>query len=93
MASADTDGKNYFVIVNRGLIENPKLSLDGFRMILCHEVGHLFSGAPRRPIPVEWDGPTAPDSLSFLSSEGQSAYYATAVCFRALAKNKSANGD
>ena len=59
-------------------------------MIVCHELGHLFGGAPRRNVPLEWDGPIAHDGLSHLSSEGQADYYTSLVCFRKMLEVASA---
>ncbi len=88
VASADSDGKNYKLIHYKGLVNNPNIDEDVIRLISCHEIGHTHGGAPRRHIPSEWEGPTAHDGFSFISTEGQSDYYATAVCFRALIKNQ-----
>lgn len=89
VASADRTESEYLVIIHGGLLRSPRLSADGFRFVLCHELGHLFAGAPRRNVPPEWDGPRADDGLSFLSAEGESDYYANAVCFRRLVENHS----
>ncbi len=72
------------LIVYEGLLDSPRLTADGLRMIICHELGHFFAGAPRKNVPQEWDGPIADDGLSYLSSEGQGDYYAGMVCFRKL---------
>lgn len=84
LASADSDGKVHTVTVSKELLLNPRLTSDALRMIICHELGHIFGGAPRRSVPYEWNGPTASDGLSFLSSEGQADYYASAACFRTI---------
>lgn len=83
-ASADHLHTHLKIIVNQGLLASPRLTPDSLRIIICHELGHLFGGAPRRNVPVGWDGPVAQDGLSYFSSEGQADYYATAVCFRKL---------
>jgi hypothetical protein len=87
-ASADTDGTHHVVLAAEGLFSNLQLRPDGFRIILCHELGHIFGGAPRKNIPYEWTGPFADDGYSFLSSEGQADFYATASCFRNLIKGQ-----
>jgi hypothetical protein len=81
-ASADHDENELRVTINSGLLDSDRLTPDSLRMIVCHELGHLFGGAPRRNVPVEWDGPMAQDGLSLLSSEGQADYYAAVVCFK-----------
>ena len=81
-ASADFDGTTYSITVNRALLNSNRITADGLRIILCHEAGHLFGGAPRKSAPPEWDGSLAPDGRSWMSAEAQSDYYAGAVCFR-----------
>lgn len=83
-AAADHAHDSLSIIVYSGLLKSPRLTPDGLRMILCHELGHLFGGAPRRHIPMEWEGPIADDGMSFMSSEGQADYYAGLTCFRKL---------
>ncbi|MBC7458395.1 MAG: hypothetical protein H7235_08965 [Bdellovibrionaceae bacterium] len=53
--------------------DHPGLSEDGYAAILCHELGHIFAGAP---IYMK-DGAN-------LSTEGQSDYWAAAVCLKKL---------
>ena len=53
-------------------------------MIICHELGHLFGGAPRKNVPPEWDGPVGSDGMSLMSSEGQADYYASSACFKRM---------
>ena len=84
-ASAEHNSDHLLVKINTGLLNSKRLTPDLFRMILCHELGHLFGGAPRRNIPMEWEGPVAPDGKSFMSSEGQSDYYAAIACFKKVA--------
>lgn len=84
-ASADHLEKEMLVKINTGLLESKRLTPDSLRMVVCHELGHLFGGAPRRNNPPEWEGPVATDGYSYTSSEGQADYYATLVCFRLLA--------
>lgn len=83
-ASADSDGSTARVTLSSGLLSSAGLTPDGLRLILCHELGHIYGGSPRRHVPYEWDGPTAHDGLSFTSSEGQADYYATLSCFSKL---------
>lgn len=88
-ADANRDARHANVTVTRRLLENARMSEDGLRTILCHEMGHVLGGAPRRNIPPEWDGPIAPDGFSFMSSEGQADYYSTLVCFRRLVRGQN----
>ena len=83
-ARADVDEDGASITVDQGLLNSPRLTADGLRIILCHELGHILGGAPRKNVPMEWDGLIADDGLSVVSSEGQADYYATLVCFRKL---------
>ena len=78
------DWKKYVVGVDRGLLLAPRLTSDSLKMLICHEMGHLFGGQPLRPAPVGWEGPLDESGLSLLSAEGQADYYASSVCFRRL---------
>lgn len=80
-ASAYSDGKTMTVTLSLALLKSPRLSDDGLRFTLCYEMGHLLGGEPRRNVPFDWDGPTAPDGRSLMSSEGQADYYAANTCF------------
>lgn len=86
--SADHQATHLAVVLNTGLLNSPRLSPDALRMIVCHELGHLFGGRPRKSIPMEWDGPIDEDGFSFMSAEGQADYYASFVCFRELVKTQ-----
>jgi hypothetical protein len=85
-AAADHTITELKVIVHSGLLKSPRLTADGLRMIICHELGHLFGGSPRSHPPFEWDGPVASDGMSLMSSEGQADYYAGLVCFKKLVR-------
>lgn len=88
-ASADTDGQHHKVVIDRGLLSSMRLSEDGLRVVICHEIGHILSGAPRKSAPMDWDGPLAPDGDSWMSSEGQSDYYANSICFRNIVQKQN----
>jgi len=89
VASADSDGKTLKIIVHKGMLSSPRLSADSFRFVLCHEIGHLLGGAPRRSPPMEWNGSTAPDGQLWVSSEGQADYYASLSCFRRMIQGQN----
>lgn len=71
-----------------GFLTSPRLTPDAYRLALCHELGHLFGGAPRRPPPPEWDGPVHKDGAMLLSNEGQADYFSTYVCFRRITQSE-----
>lgn len=79
------DDITYLVKVTTGYLNQPRLTQESLRIALCHEAGHHFGGNPRRNNPMDWDGPVAPDGLSYSSSEGQADYFATQDCFEKMA--------
>ena len=79
-AKADSQ---YRVYVSGGLARNTNITQDALALIICHELGHLFGGAPY------------PNTLKIATSvEGQSDYYATKNCladvFKVLPPNENA---
>lgn len=88
VASADNDGKDAIVKIDGGVVLSPRLTADSLRITICHELGHIFGGAPRRHVPLEWDGAMAEDGLSLMSAEGEADYYATLVCFRRMVQGQ-----
>jgi hypothetical protein len=74
-AFAQQQGKTWRVKMFGGLARHPETTLDGFRAVICHEIGHHIAGAPRKPSIF---------GLSWASNEGQSDYYATTKCLRKL---------
>ena len=74
-AFAQQIGRTWRVKMFGGLARHPEATLDGFRAVICHEIGHHIAGAPRKS---SWFG------TSWASNEGQSDYYATTKCLRKL---------
>jgi hypothetical protein len=72
-AFAQQTGKVWKVSMYGGLARHKETTLDGFRAVICHEIGHHIAGAPRKPSFV---------GISWASNEGQSDYYATTKCLR-----------
>ena len=71
-ASADRQGNDWWVSFYGGLARRPEISLDGFALAICHELGHHFGG-----FPFYKNDPWA-------ANEGQSDYYAAEACSRML---------
>lgn len=88
VASVKNTGSAYVVVLYGGLLASPKLTPDGFRNVLCHELSHHFGGAPRRLPPIDWEGPTGPNGRSLTTSEAQADYAATQTCFRKLVRGQ-----
>ncbi|MEN0059362.1 MAG: hypothetical protein AAGB31_11055 [Bdellovibrio sp.] len=75
---------DFQITVDKGVLTNPRTTLDSLRMMICHEGGHLFGGFPFMPAPPEWEGPVNEQGLSLFSAEGQADYYAPYTCFAKL---------
>jgi hypothetical protein len=56
----------HFIYLMGGLARTDFMTIDGVAIILCHEMGHGFGGAPYK--------------ISGVTSEGQSDYYSTGEC-------------
>jgi hypothetical protein len=61
------------VVFLGGMARHKEITRDGFSLIVCHELGHHFGGAPRLSGETAW-----------VSIEGQADYFATAKCLREL---------
>lgn len=68
-AYAQQSGKNWQVNMFGGLARHAETTLDGFRAVICHEIGHHVAGAPKK-------------GWSWAANEGQSDYFATTKCLR-----------
>ena len=72
-AYAQQIGKEWRVSMFGGLARHETITEDGFKLVICHEIGHHIGGAPRKSSP--WASPWA-------SNEGQADYFATLKCLR-----------
>lgn len=71
-ASAQQSGNKYILNMYGGLARHETITMDGFALVVCHELGHHLGGAPKLS---GWSG-------SWASNEGQSDYYANLKCLR-----------
>ncbi len=71
-ANADIkpEGEFWTIMVGGGLARKPLMTADGIAGVVCHELGHLLGGFPKREV-RPWS-----------SEEGQSDYFATAKCLK-----------
>ncbi len=60
-----------------GLARHPSVTIDGFALVLCHELGHHIGGAPKKRNTLN----------PWAASEGQSDYFATLKCLRQVFLN------
>jgi hypothetical protein len=73
-AYASQSGKTWNVQMFGGLARRPEMTIDGFKLVICHELGHHEGGAP---------------ASGWASFEGQADYYATHVCGKKIFANYS----
>jgi hypothetical protein len=64
-----------------GFARHPKMTPDGFTLVICHETGHHLGGAPSTLIGAGEIG-----LKLWMSSEGQADYFATLKCAREVWK-------
>lgn len=73
-AYADRSDGNWNVTMFGGLARHKETSIDGFLLVVCHELGHQIGGAPKYN--------KGQGGLGWASNEGQSDYFATLKCAR-----------
>ena len=73
-ASAQRQGKTWIVNMYGGLARHSVTTVDGFALVLCHELGHHLGGYPNTGGILGGN--------AWASNEGQSDYFATMKCFR-----------
>ncbi len=78
-AYADRDGNVWKVYMFGGLARRPEITVDGFALVMCHELGHHVGGFP---FVSDW-----------AADEGQADYFATQACARKLWGNDLAGNE
>lgn len=73
-ASASQSGTTWIVNMYGGLARHPAITVEGFALVICHEIGHHIGGAPK--IKDWWGG------VSWATNEGGADYYSTLKCLR-----------
>lgn len=58
--------------VSGGYARQKEMTADAFRIVLCHEIGHILGGAPKQ------------SNGHWASIEGQADYFATAKCIKKI---------
>jgi hypothetical protein len=80
-AYADRDGGTWHVNMFGGLARHPLTTNDGFLLVVCHETGHQFGGAPKYGGGADW-----------AANEGQADYFGALKCMkRVLEKDDNAS--
>ncbi|WP_141734158.1 hypothetical protein [Oligoflexus tunisiensis] len=69
--------ENWSIGVGGGLARLPTMTPEGFTLVLCHEIGHLFGGFPF--LREGFTGLALPVSV-----DGQADYFAAQVCLRKI---------
>jgi hypothetical protein len=69
-AFATREGSTWTVQMFGGLARHSEITEDGFRLVMCHEIGHHLGGAPKKSTNL-WS-----------SAEGQADYYGVLKCLR-----------
>ena len=72
-ASAQQFGTTWVVNMYGGLARHPAINVEGFALVVCHELGHHIGGAPKI---AGWYG------SEWATNEGGADYYATMKCLR-----------
>lgn len=75
-AYATQYGDTWEIHMYGGLARRQEVTPDGFALVACHEMGHHLGGFPY--------------SMSWAANEGQSDYFSTLSCARALMKEATA---
>ncbi len=73
-ASAQQSGSTWIINMFGGLARHPDITIEGFALVACHELGHHIGGAPKI---AGWFNVWA-------TNEGGSDYFATLKCLRRI---------
>lgn len=65
------------VVIPKKLFSHPLIDIDGISLLICHEIGHFYGGAPK-----QYRGNSKKKSWS--SAEGQADFYSTSICLKKL---------
>lgn len=79
-ASAQHQGRTYILNMYGGLARHAAVTMDGFALVACHELGHHLGGAPK----IGGGG--------WASNEGQADYYANLKCLRKVFAESGSTG-
>lgn len=69
-AYAERDEDAWMVTIYGGIARHKAITMDGLKLILCHELGHHLGGYPKK------------STNKWSSAEGQADYFSTTKCLR-----------
>ncbi|MCM2350042.1 MAG: hypothetical protein NDI69_08465 [Bacteriovoracaceae bacterium] len=69
-AYAERDMNAWIITLYGGMARHKQLTMDGLKLILCHELGHHLGGSPKK------------GTNKWSSAEGQADYFASMKCLR-----------
>lgn len=75
-AYAERDEDAWLITIYGGLARHKAITLDGYKLVLCHELGHHLGGYPKK------------STNKWSSAEGQADYFATMKCLRQWWENE-----
>lgn len=73
-----------------GFARFPSMTEDAFIAVVCHEIGHILGGAPKRQITFDFIGlhvPVGMEDRQHTSVEGEADYFSTLKCMRRVLGN------
>ncbi len=73
-ASAQRSGSTWQINMYGGLARHPLVTVDGFQLVVCHELGHHIGGAPKK----------GGFGSAWASNEGQADYWGAMKCIRRI---------
>ncbi len=76
-AYAERDEDAWLITIYGGLARHKAITLDGYKLVLCHELGHHLGGYPKK------------STNKWSSAEGQADYFATMKCLRQWWENEN----
>lgn len=79
LVNAEIKKTNHQVVLELfgGMLRHPKMNESSFRLLLCHELGHVLGGPPLK------------SRTGWSSTEGQADYYSGSECARLLGMSES----
>ncbi len=76
-AYSERESDQWVISVYGGLFRHPVISVDGFKAMLCHELGHHLGGTPYKA------------DIPWMSTEPQADYYSGTDCLTELWKTEN----